>query len=198
MKSHLLFMTILLTIFLSSLPVAAYEFDQFGAGAYLSFGVPFGWFSNVNLAANINAGAHLTYSLERIVPNLVARTTIGYQSFHGDRYGDYKYKFRDLSIYAHALYFYDLGMPFKPYILAGLGVDFTTVSWDYSGTYHTSGEDTAVGQGITFGGGITVKTMDLLALFGEANIQTSTWAKGPDFGDIVFNALIGCTFYFYL
>jgi opacity protein-like surface antigen len=167
---------------------------EMGAGVFTGVSIPFGWFDDRGLNSTFIIGGHFLYSLESLVPDLKGRATILYESFDGDRINGYRYSFRDVNMFVDGLYYFDIGLPMKPYALAGVGLNFVELNWDYE-YYHTrnSSSTNTVGLGILLGGGAEFKATDTVSVFTEVNMQTSSWASGAGYTDFIFRLLLGVT-----
>lgn len=188
-----------MTFFATSQTLAGFQLDNLGAGASIGVTFPFGWFHDNNLDTNLSIGAHCLSSLETLVPNLTARVNLDYQYFHGEQLNGLKSSFRDVSFYAEGLYSFDMGLPFKPYVLGGIGLDFTRIEWTEEYDHnHNRWSDNSIGNGIVLGMGMSIKTLDRFDWFAETQVKSSTWGTGPGLGDIAINIRLGATLYFYI
>lgn len=186
--------TILLILFM---PVtgSAYEMGQFGAGGYVGYAIPFGWLAD-RLDGGITVGAYATYSLDNLVPNLHSRVNINYMSMEGEYSRYWDYTFRDFSIYVNGLYYFPLDFPVKLYGMAGIGIDFVRIDWDYyDGNSRDSYDDTDLGEGLQLGVGGEFEITADFSMITELQFHTSSFAGGAGFGDFVHKIIVGGTYY---
>jgi len=177
--------------------VSAAETSELVVGLSGGIAFPFGWFAENELTSNVSLTGHVGYMPDWSMPGLMPRVTVSYQEFNGTRHSDSKKDFKDVSLYLQVLYHHDLGMPFRTYIMAGLGVDAMTIVHDQTGLEAVHEEKSGLGVGGMIGAGVTVKVRDYFGIFCEADLKSATWSEGPDFNDIIIRALLGTNFYFF-